>query len=435
MGRKSKTHEEFIEEIRKINPNIKIINKYINSSTKMTCECPYGHTWTTAAHHLKEGTGCPICAKNNRKKTNAQFLEELKSKNINIEPINEYKGANDSIYFRCKIDGHIWKNRPSNVLFGQGCPKCYAKRSSENQRKTHEDFIKEIIKINPNIEICDKYVNNHTPILCKCNIHQYEWNSTPTMLLSGEGCPLCGREKLSKIKTLSHEDFMDRFNKDNPHNIKIIGKYVNSQTKILCLCQNGHSWETLPGNILAGHDCPYCTNRIKTHEQFLLEIEEKHPNIKILGEYKNSTSPILCRCKNDGNQWYSTPNRLLSGSGCPMCNESKGEKAISSYLSKFNIKFERWKTFDELRGLKNRQLSYDFYLDEINLLIEYNGIQHYEPVEIFGGKSSFLSQQEHDKRKREYAKNNHINLLIIPYWSYRDIDNILDKELKEKRNK
>ena len=74
-------------------------------------------------------------------------------------------------------------------------------------------------------------------------------------------------------------------------------------------------------------------------------------------------------------------------------------------------------------------LSYDFYLQQYNLLIEFQGKQHEQPIEYFGGEKTFKKQQEHDKRKREYAKQNNINLLEIWYYDFDNITEILNKEL------
>ena len=69
--------------------------------------------------------------------------------------------------------------------------------------------------------------------------------------------------------------------------------------------------------------------------------------------------------------------------------------------------------FDNLSD-KSR-LSYDFYLPKHNILIEYQGIQHYEPIQIFGGESSYAKQKMHDKLKRDYAEENNFKLLEIKY--------------------
>ena len=71
-------------------------------------------------------------------------------------------------------------------------------------------------------------------------------------------------------------------------------------------------------------------------------------------------------------------------------------------------------------------MSYDFYLPEYNLLIEYQGQQHYEPVEHFGGEEKFRIQQERDKKKRKMAQEKNIELLEISYLDYDKIQNILE---------
>ena len=71
-------------------------------------------------------------------------------------------------------------------------------------------------------------------------------------------------------------------------------------------------------------------------------------------------------------------------------------------------------------------------MPKFNVLIEYNGIQHYEPVEYFGGERQFKIQQEHDKRKRKYAEDNKINLIEISYLDIDNIEIILESQLFKK---
>ena len=86
-------------------------------------------------------------------------------------------------------------------------------------------------------------------------------------------------------------------------------------------------------------------------------------------------------------------------------------------------------SYDDLFGVNGGKLSYDFYLPKYNLLIEGQGKQHLEPIKHFGGERTFQIQQEHDRRKREYAKQNNINLLEIWFWDLDNIKEILDKNL------
>lgn len=172
--------------------------------------------------------------------------------------------------------------------------------------------------------------------------------------------------------------------------------------------------------------------RRKTHQEFILDIKNKNSNIIVLGTYVNSKVNLDIKCKICGHLWSATPANLLNGHGCPMCNESKGEKKIYSYLVEKGILFETQKKYDGLLGVNDGSLSYDFYLPNQNLLIEYQGIQHNKPID-FKGKGTqysnwcFSVQKEHDKRKRDYAAENGINLLEIWYRDFENVFSILDK--------
>ena len=84
-----------------------------------------------------------------------------------------------------------------------------------------------------------------------------------------------------------------------------------------------------------------------------------------------------------------------------------------------HINFEREKTFSDLKRGKFR---YDFYIPKYNILIEYDGEQHFRHIHHFQKlRRDFLKQQEHDRQKNSYALANNIKLFRIPYW---EIDNI-----------
>ena len=63
------------------------------------------------------------------------------------------------------------------------------------------------------------------------------------------------------------------------------------------------------------------------------------------------------------------------------------------------------------------------------MTIEYDGIQHFEPKDFFGGEESFSKLKEHDSIKSNYCMENNIRLLRIPYFQYEEIENILENEL------
>ena len=127
-----------------------------------------------------------------------------------------------------------------------------------------------------------------------------------------------------------------------------------------------------------------------------------------------------------------TPNSHLSGCGCSHCYLSRGELAILDLLNKLDINFEEQKWYKDLYYMdKKHHLRYDFYLPDYNLLIEYNGRQHYEYVEEWHSEpnATFADQQARDKLKYDYAKDHNIRLLIVKYDD--DIEEKIMKELEE----
>ena len=157
----------------------------------------------------------------------------------------------------------------------------------------------------------------------------------------------------------------------------------------------------------------------------------------MLSEYTGMHNLVDCKCKICGHIWNTEPRNIISNrkNGCPKCKNSKGEKKIENWLINNNIYYISQKTFQDLIGLKGGKLSYDFYLPNENILIEYQGQQHEKPVSFYNKLSeentiiAFGNQQEHDRRKREYAKLHNIKLLEIWYYDFKNIEDILKNHL------
>ncbi len=94
---------------------------------------------------------------------------------------------------------------------------------------------------------------------------------------------------------------------------------------------------------------------------------------------------------------------------------SKSEIAVMNVLDKLGVSYEAQKTYPDLVGLSNNLLSYDFcvFINNQDYLIECQGLQHYVPVEFFGGRQAFDCQQVHDSRKRKYAAKHGYKLLAL----------------------
>ena len=345
-----------------------------------------------------------------KKKTHEEYVAELARINPNIEVVGVYSGAHTKILHRCKIDGYEWFVSPNNILKGRGCPKCAGK-----MKRTQEEYIKEVSLINSNIKVLGTYINNNTPILHECLIHNVKWNAVPYSVLDGHGCRKCGNEILANDRRKNREQYVRDLMEVNP-NIIVVGEYINAHTPTLHRCLiDGYEWYAKPNNILSGRGCPKCGGTMKKlHEEYVEELALINPSVEVIGQYIDAKTPISHKCLIDGCVWDSSPTNMLSKGGCPQCNESLGERQVRQWLEKRDIKYEFQKPFKDCCDKK--PLPFDFYLENYNVAIEYQGGQHYYPVDYFGGEEKFKLQQKHDNIKREYCKNNGIRLLEIPYY-------------------
>lgn len=198
---------------------------------------------------------------------------------------------------------------------------------------------------------------------------------------------------------------------------------------------------------LRGQGCPQCghesrleSNRVRT-EVAAKEFVDK--SLAVHGDmydysptiYASVHSKIRIGCKVHG-EFDQTPAAHLRGQGCPHCAnerrasfaESNGEKAVGAWLDRHNIEYVKQKTFDDCRD--RMILRFDFYLPEHNMLIEFDGQQHFVFVKKFHGTlDRFFQCQERDKIKTDYAENNGIRLLRIKYSEEKEIDNILSESI------
>ena len=252
-------------------------------------------------------------------------------------------------------------------------------------------------------------------------------------MLRGSGCPKCAGNLpkttysfIKEVDDLWHGEY------------EVIGEYVNRKTKIGIKhnsCNN--IFEMTPEKFISGQECPHCKSKRQSENQ-LISISDFNCKIfNLVGneytvlsnEYKGANTKILFKHNTCNSEFKMTPSKFINANQrCPICNQSKGEMECSKYFKNNNIKHIPQKSFPKLFGLGGKLLSYDFYLPDYNLLIEYQG-------EFHDGKANWYvaenleKQQEHDRRKRQYAKDHNIKLLEIWYWDFENIEEILSREL------
>ncbi len=367
-----------------------------------------------------------------RRKTTEEFIEEAKQ----IFPDYDYSKVNyvtndTKIIVGCPKHGDF-PTTPNRLLTGHGCKKCGIESRVRKQSSNTEEFIKKAKQIFPDYDYSKvNYITNDTKIIVGCPKHG-DFPTTPHRLLNGHGCKKCGTDSQIKKVSSSTEEFIKKAKQIHPEYDYSKVNYVNYDTEIIIGCPKHGYVPTTPRLLFNGHGCKECgtESRVKklssNTEEFIKKAKQIFPDYDYSKvNYVSSDTKIIIGCPKHGD-FPTTPNRLLSGRGCPTCSESKGERVVRDWLEEHNINYIRQHRFADLKSYP-----YDFYLPNFNLLIEYNGEQHYKEKPDFFHKSpgSFDGQLKRDRIKKEYAEKNGIELLVIPYWEFKNIDKILSIKL------
>lgn len=268
-----------------------------------------------------------------------------------------------------------------------------------------------------------KYTNAKTKVFITCPIHG-DFLQSPDSHLRGKGCPECKKEKLSKDRADTKEQFIDKANKIH-YNFYLYDKciYKNSSTPVIITCPIHGDFEQYPSNHLSGKGCLKCgrerTAQAHTisEQVFIERVKNTHPEYDYSNtHYTKMENPITYICPIHGEVTQIAADHYHSKAGCPKCNKSKGELLISRYLNLYKIQYIQQYTIPINKNIRISGKAYiDFYLPDYNTFVEYNGIQHYLPVKHFGGEIKLQDQQNRDQAVRDYCKEHSINLIEIPY--------------------
>jgi len=288
------------------------------------------------------------------------------------------------------------------------------KRKTTNKTK----FIRKAKKIYGNKYLYSKieYKGSKDKLNIVCRKHG-EFSVTPTDHLSkGYECSECKKEERidSYIK-----DIRKKYKNKYEYDFSGV-KTIASRIKIKC---ETHGEFTLPlDRHMRGQECPKCENEIKlTPIRFKKRADIIHKERYDYSKIKNVKGSVDIICSIHG-VFSVDPKKHLKGIGCPKCGISKGEARVEQYLIENNIEYVREKIFD---GLDKKR--FDFYLSKKNVVIEYDGVQHFKAIEFFGGEKGLEKIKTNDKLKDSFCRNKNIKVLRIPYTDYDNIYNILKK--------
>jgi len=342
--------------------------------------------------------------------TQNTYIEKckLKHKSLYDYSLVKYIGSTKKVKIKCNNCESVFEQRASNHLLGRGCPFCNG--SSIND--TQDIFINKAIKKHKNKYDYSQvvYKNSITKIKIYCNTCKDYFSQRPGEHINGAGCPKCAHKKINdklfiKVANKIHNNLYD---------YELIN-YKNYNSKIKIICAKHGVFEQTPANHLKGEGCPLCVGKNKTTDYFINELKKIHGETfdYSLVRYENSNKKIKIKCNKCNNIFEQRASNHLSGIGCPICKESKGEKKIRKFLNEKHVLFEQQKKFKKCINIL--PLPFDFYLPEYNICIEYDGEQHYEIINFFGGETGFSKRQKLDNIKNKYCKDNNINLIRIRF--------------------
>jgi len=290
--------------------------------------------------------------------------------------------------------------------------------------------------------LSNKYSNIKDYLLWECDkghIFKMSFDS----LFWGSRCSICSLKNMVKSMTKTHNHFLNEVYLLVGDEYTVLGKYKKSSDNILIKHNKcGFEWSPKANSFLRGSRCPKCHGFYKTtdevkHDIFNLVGDE----YLLLGEYINSTTKINLLHNICGHTYDVYLYNFINGRRCPFCAESKGEQIIRHWLEDNNIIFlPEYDKFADLLSDKGNPLRFDFIIFndktkiKIKMLIEYDGIQHYEWVQGLMNYEGFLRLQIHDRLKDKYCKKHNMKLLRIPYWEFDNIESILTREINLNTN-
>ena len=405
---------------------------YANTSTKSFITCPdHGDFLQDFEHHLA-GNGCPACG--GRQALTLEIVIERSNKVHNNKYIYDklaYVNVHTTGIIGCPIHGYFEQEIKSH-LHGYGCRECAFDKNRERanlSRTTKEEFVNEGTTIHDGKYTYDNfiYTNIHEKSYITCKDHGDFLQSATVHIHQKCGCPRCGIIEQTAPRTHTKDIFIEKAIEvhGNKFDYSLVN-YINMNTYVSIICNTCKNiFNQTPDSHLGGDGCPECSIRKKKDTPSFIEAAKNiHGNLYdySLVDYVNSTTRITIICSIHGN-FLQTPVKHLMGRGCQDCTILKNERIVRSVLDDFNIKYISQYNIHLSNAKYAKRV--DYYLPDHNLIIEYNGQQHYGPVRFNGqtkkqADQSFETQKQRDAQIRQYCSDNNINLLEIDGRKYKN---------------
>lgn len=422
--------QQFAQEVKVTTDDtwyLKPDQTYVNAHTKIVLVHRHCNTEkaVTPRDFRNRGIYCRTCKTHTELKPNPykvsrhitpqQFAKRFYSiLGHDYELLSDYVNTKTKVKVRHKPCGTVYTVYPTNVTQNHsGCPHCSAVQARYKQLANKVPFSQRVQQA-----VGDEYtfLQPYTSATTKMAVYHQDcghiYYTTPNKFLnSNNRCPYC-----AKNRQLTTDRFKRELHGLVGNEYILLTPYVNAKTKVKVRHNKcGHTYWVVPSSFTSGgRRCPYCYGNIKKGtDEFRQEVFNLVGNdYEVLGTYQNADTPIKMKHNRCNHTYMVTPHNFLRGNRCPYCSQSHGEDIIYHYLDAKGLKEHQ----DFYYGyVLSNKLHLDFYLPQYKLAFEYDGIQHYQAIEYFGGKERFKKQQARDQLKNQYCKDNAIKLVRIPY--------------------
>ncbi len=401
--------------------------------------------------HLSGKEGCLDCrcamAQKRLRKSQAEVIEEFKAvhgNRYNYDQV-QYTGSDNHVLIECAVHG-IYRQLPGNHKSGNGCPSCGAAQCAQTRRLTQAEFIDRAKAVHGNRYDYSnvKYETSQIRVTIKCPRHG-SFSQIPGNHMQGQGCPICGRETSSKAGGLTRRISFSTFKRraEKVHNDKYQYKNYGGTTaaKVTVVCPYHEEFRQRVRLHLQGQGCRLCRNELfsknnrYTRADFVKLARKQHGNLfdysKV--EYVKGDQEVVVICKKHG-PYRQKPVKHLEGSGCPACNSSQGERQVARWLVEHEVDYLlQWREHDCIAVEKGAV--FDFWIPEYDVIVEFDGPQHFKPQKKIGkfhqtpkqAEAAFKKVQLSDRNKDDWAAKNNCIMIRIRYDE--DVTTVLDQQL------
>ncbi len=438
--RSRKTLEEFIADARAVHGDRYDYSEvdYQGASENVTIICSEHGPFEQSPHGHTSGRGCQKCRAVELSErfswTTEEFVENARRVHGDFYDYSEVDYINQStpVIINCPHHGQFTQ-LPGNHISGKGCQKCGWAESANKLRGTKEKFVAAAREVHGNKYDYSQvvYQTTHDPVAVKCPKHGVFYISPGSHISQKAGCSECGHEATADKQRGTTEEFIAKAKQVHGDKFDYTQvDYLNSNANIIIVCPKHGEFEQIPYNHLMGKGCTRCAmekqseSQRATTEEFITKAKRIHGERYDYSEvdYQAAIEKVTIVCRKHG-PFSLTPNAHLRGVGCAACTESKGEVRIAELLDAWKHVYHRQWTHPDCVYIT--KLRFDFFIPEHNLLIEFDGQQHFKAIDLFGGEEALAETQRRDGIKNKFAHEYSYRLLRIPYWDFNDIEIVL----------